>query len=205
MPLEFPADNFNQQTPNPMDHIIIGIVGEIATGKSTASEYIKQTYGAVSFRFSDMLRDIVARMHVEPTRANMQLLSTILRQNFGEDLLSRALAAEVSASNHSIIITEGVRRLSDVTHLQNVPGFHLIAIDTDPKTRFERLKNRHENPDDSTKTWEQFVAEGSQESEAQVRDAMNKAEAAISNNGTLPELYLALDTLLHTYGATRTR
>jgi dephospho-CoA kinase len=35
--------------------IILGLVGEIASGKSTVTDYIKQKYGAVSFRFSDIL------------------------------------------------------------------------------------------------------------------------------------------------------
>ena len=81
-----------------MPKIILGLVGEIAAGKSTATEYLKQKYGAVSFRFSDPLRDILARLHIENSRPNLQALSTFLRRQYGEDLLSKVMALDAGQS-----------------------------------------------------------------------------------------------------------
>src|SRR3989338_2015109 len=111
-----------------MNKMILGLVGEMAAGKSTVTQYLKEKYGAVTFRFSDMLRDVSKRLYLEETRGNMQLLSTVLRQNFGEDLMSKVLAKDVEKSPHPIIITEGVRRPTDITYLKELPGFHLIAL-----------------------------------------------------------------------------
>ena len=84
--------------------IIIGIVGENASGKTTATEYLKNKYGAVCFRFSDMLGDILARLYLAPTRANFQKLSTVLRQNFSEDIMSQIIAEDVKNPTLSLLL-----------------------------------------------------------------------------------------------------
>ncbi len=180
--------------------LILGIVGEIAVGKTTVTDYMRDKYGAVSFRFSDMLRDVTRRLHIEPTRGNLQILSTVLRHNFGEDIMSRVLAADAAESTHEFIITEGVRRPSDVEHLKNLPGFKILALAADPRTRYERLTKRSENPDDRNKTWEQFVADGAQESEQKIKDIMAEADVTIVNEGTTEELFKKVDTVVKSWG-----
>lgn len=179
-----------------MSKIIIGLIGEMASGKSTITEYLKTKHSAVTFRFSTMLRDVLKRLHVEETRGNMQMLSTMLRQNFGEDLLSKVLAADVAESNNAVIITEGIRRPTDITYLKDLPGFVLIALSVAERTRFERLILRTENPDDQKKTWEQFQAEGKQESEQKIAELMREAAYTIDNNGSVDELFKQVDEIV---------
>lgn len=164
--------------------LILGLAGEMAAGKTTITDYLKEHHSAVSFRFSTMLRDILDRIHVETTRENLQKLSTFLRGTYSEDIMSKVIAKDVASAEHELIIVEGIRRPTDVTYLNDVPGFHLIAIDVDARTRFERITQRSENPDDQTKTWEQFQKEGQAESEQQVAVIMAQAEFRIDNNGT---------------------
>lgn len=182
--------------------IIIGLVGEMAAGKSTATEYLKEKHLAVTFRFSDMLRDILKRIHVEPERSNLQSLSTFLRQTYGEDIMSKVIARDVDASNALIIITEGIRRPSDITYLREVQGFHIIAINASEKTRYERIIKRRENPDDATKTWEQFQTEGNQESEQKIKEIAEIADFKINNDGTIEDLKKQLDEIANNLGLT---
>lgn len=179
-----------------MSKLILGFVGEISCGKSTATEYLKNKYSAVTFKFSDSLRDVASRMQIEQSRANLQLLSTILRQNFGEDLLSKILAEDVRNADAKIIITEGIRRPSDIEYLKNVPGFKIIAVKTDPRIRFERLTQRSENVDDKNKTWEEFQKDGLQEAELQIKAVMDQADFTLDNNGSAEDLYVQIDTLM---------
>ena len=176
--------------------VILGLIGEIAAGKTTATDYLKSTYGAVTFRFSTMLRDVAQRLYMEENRHNLQLLSTVLRQNFSEDIMSTVIARDVAAAPEPLIITEGVRRPSDITYLKELPGFHLIALTADERARYERLQGRGENPDDATKTWEQFLADGAQESEQKVKELMMSADVTIDNNGSKKALYAQLDTVM---------
>ena len=182
-----------------MPKLIIGIVGENAAGKTTATEYLKKKFNAVTFRFSDMLSDILKRMYLEPTRANFQLLSTILRQNFSEDIMSKVIAQDAKNSTADIIITEGVRRPSDVPYLKELSNFILIYVKTDEQMRFSRLAARGEKPDDATKTWEQFQEEGKQESEQQILSIAQTADFTVDNNDTLKNTYTQLDKIVTQY------
>ncbi|MBU2542419.1 AAA family ATPase [Patescibacteria group bacterium] len=176
--------------------IIIGLVGEIATGKTTVTDYLKSKHNAVSFRFSDMLRDILDRLYIEKSRINMQKISTAVRQNYGDDTMSRVIAEDVKNSNENFIIIEGIRRPSDVTYLKKLPEFKFIAINTDEKTRWERLTQRSENPDDQAKTWEQFQKDGLQEAEGKVKEISDQADYIIDNNGAFEELYRQVDEII---------
>lgn len=176
--------------------IILGIVGEMAAGKTTVTNYLKEKYGAVTFRFSDMLFDILKRVHVESTRANLQQLSTMLRSAFGEDIMSKVIARDVEEADAQFIITEGVRRPTDVACLQSLHGYALIYITADERARFERTTNRSEKSDDQTKTWEQFQKEGRQESELLIKEIAAKADFILNNNGTALELLARADTII---------
>ncbi len=179
--------------------IILGITGEIASGKTTITEYIKKHHGGVSFRFSTMLRDCLKRIHVEESRENLQHLSTFLRGQYGEDLMSKVIAKDVEAATNALIIVEGIRRQSDVAYLKELDGFHLIAVDADLRTRYERIIQRSENPDDQGKTFETFQAEQSQESEGKIQEIMEEAEVVINNNGDLDALYKQVDSIISSY------
>lgn len=182
-----------------MPKLTIGIVGENAAGKTTATEYLKNKFNAVTFRFSGMLGDILKRMYIEPTRANFQTLSTILRQNFSEDIMSKVIAEDVKNSTTDVVITEGVRRPSDVPYLKELSNFILIYIKADERVRFSRLATRGEKPDDATKTWEQFQAESKQESEQQILEIAKTANFTVNNNGTIEETYQQLDKIVSQY------
>ena len=179
---------------------IIGTVGENASGKTTATEYLKENFNATSFRFSDALCDILKRLYLENSRANFQTLSTALRQNFGDDLLSKIIAHDVENCDNNLIITEGVRRPTDIEYLKKMPNFYLIAIETAEEIRFERVRERREKPDDANKTWEEFKLESAQESEQKIREIAKMANFKINNNGDKKELYEQLEKIIKTIG-----
>lgn len=176
--------------------VVIGLVGEMAAGKTTVTDYLKEKYGAVSFRFSDMLRDILDRVHVDQSRHNLQRLSTFLRAEYGEDIMSRVLVKDVKEAEADFIITEGIRRPSDVSYLKEIEGFRTAAIEVEERTRYERIIKREENPDDQNKTWEQFQKDGLEEAEQQIKDIMAMADIKIDNNGTLEELHKKIDEII---------
>lgn len=176
--------------------VIIGLIGEMASGKTTVTNYLKEKCCAVTFRFSDMLFDILNRLHLEPTRANLQQLSTMIRQTFGEDIMSKVIASDVSSATADFIITEGVRRPSDVTYLRELPGYRLINLAADERIRFERTVSRIEKTDDQTKTWEEFQKEGQQESELLIKTIAAESDFTMVNNGSLSELYAQVDAII---------
>lgn len=178
-----------------MAKIIIGLVGLQASGKGTAAKYIQEKHGASIHRFSTMLRDVLNRIHIDVSRENIQLLSTALRQNYGEDLLARVIAHDVEQDDNDIVIVDGVRRFTDLFFLEKIPHFKLISIEADSAIRYKRLVERGENTGDKEKTYEQFLEEERKEADREIPDVMRTAVAIINNDKGLPALHAQLDEL----------
>ena len=84
-------------------------------------------------------------MGVEISREKMQLLSRVLRENFGQDIISHIAKREIENGKHRISIFDGARRLDDISPFLNSPNFFLIYVDASPETRYSRIVLRAEN------------------------------------------------------------
>ncbi len=176
--------------------IIIGLAGLLATGKGTVAKYLEKKYQASSHRFSTMLRDILNRLYLPITRQNMQKISTVMRKNFGEDIIARVITQDVKNDKNKIIVLDGVRRLVDIKYLKKIPGFKLVRLVTDEKIRYQRLIGRGENKDDKKKTFKQFLADHKKEADRQIPLVMKKADLEINNDGSLQDLYKQIDKII---------
>ncbi len=175
--------------------IIIGLAGEIASGKTTATEYLKEKYNAVSFRFSDPLREILKILFLPETRENFEI-STILRKQFGEDILSKVMLERIKNSDKDLIIIEGIRRMGDIEHIKDNPNFYLIFLKSGMRDRFERITQRKENEDDKGKTWEEFKEDNSKEKESKIKDLIEISNFVIENDKELKNLYNRIDEIM---------
>lgn len=180
--------------------IIIGLVGTPGSGKSALTEYINKAYGGVQFRFSDFLLHVLKKMNLETTRDNMIRLSVSLRNEFGEDLLSHAIAAEALQSGESLVLVDGIRRPGDLTAFRPLPNFRLIAVNADPKLRFERIKRRGEKAGEMDMSWESFLNEEKAPTEVTIPEAMTFANYVVMNDGSLEELHAKVDEIMKEIG-----
>lgn len=176
--------------------IIIGFVGEMCAGKGTAVSYLSEKYGAASFSFSAMLRDVLDRLRLPHTRDNMIDLSVWLRGRFGENTMARAMAADIDKTAARIVAVEGIRREADIEELQKNPRFTLVEITSGEQTRYARLTARDQNEGDSQKTLDEFRADARKPTEASIRAIAARAKARVDNNGTLEDLHRQLDGLV---------
>ncbi len=175
---------------------IITIVGRISSGKGTAAEYLCEKYGARMFTFSNILRSVIQRLNLEETRDNFIKMSETLRSTFGEDLLSKIIAEDARSAQEDMVVIDGSRRLTDIAHLQELPGFVLVAIEADLKVRYERLRQRNVKTDDQTKTYEEFLADEQRSTEVSIDEIIGKATYTIDNNGDFTSLHTQLDDLI---------
>ncbi|HPN96482.1 MAG TPA: AAA family ATPase [Candidatus Moranbacteria bacterium] len=180
-----------------MAKVILGLAGEIASGKGTTAKYICDKYNGSAHRFSTMLRDVAKRLYLEENRENLQKISTVFRENFFDDILSSVIAKDVENDKHEIIAIDGVRRMADISYLKRLPNFKLVYIDTSIENSFGRLTQRGENMDDKDKTFEEFKKDHEREAELQIRDLKEKADYVIDNNGTTEELYRQIDEIIN--------
>lgn len=183
-----------------MKKIILGFAGEIACGKGTCVKYLASKYNAVSFRFSDPLRDIAKRLYLDESRENLQKLSTLLREGFGQDILSKAIFKDAENSKSKIVIIDGVRRKSDIEMFKDPSEFNLVYVDTDIKKRFERIIKRGENTDEGGKTFKEFQKDHEQEAEKEIGSLKEIADFVIDNNGSEKELNFQIKDLLKKLG-----
>lgn len=179
--------------------IIFGFAGPMSSGKDTAANYLAKKYAGVNYSFSTMLKDVLERYHLEFNRDNLIKISEAMRERFGEDILAKTIAEDVKNDQNKIISISNVRRLADIKFLSDIPGFVLIAIDAEPKIRYERLVKRAEKSDDVNKTYEQFLADQQRSTETTIPEVMSKAQETINNDGTLENLYSQLDELIKKY------
>jgi len=180
-----------------MPKIILASVGEIASGKGVFVNYIKEKFNANFYRFSTSLRDVLDRIGEEQSRENMQNLSTILREGFGQDLLAKIIVKDVQEDPQEVILVDGVRRVADIKYLKELEGFYLINVKADEKIRYERIKSREENPGDEEKTWEEFQKDAQAEPEVSIREVAKQANFTIKNNGSLEEYYQQIEKIIN--------
>jgi len=180
-----------------MDKIILGLAGEIASGKGTAAKYIQEKYNGSTHRFSTMLRDVAGRMNLEESRENIQKLSTAFRQYFGDDILSKTIYHDVSGDAGNVVVIDGVRRQPDIKYMSTLPEFRLIYIETSAENRYKRIIEREENVDDKNKTFEQFKKDQSWETEKDIVDLKDKADFVINNDGSVEDLRGQIDKIIN--------
>ncbi len=201
-----------------MKKLIIGFTGEMSSGKGTATTLLKTWYpNTPSVRYSDSLREFYAWMRndflegypllsglkEEASTAQLQALSTKLRELFGENTLERAIMARVGrfGDDSPIIIIEGIRRLVDITTLMKDDSvkFRLVYVEAQPAVRYHRHLIRNEKPGDNELTFAQFLALGSAEAEAQIRHLRYSADAIIDNSGTKEEFAPELKAVMSVF------
>jgi dephospho-CoA kinase len=176
--------------------IILGFVGDLASGKGTISKYLEEHHQAHTYRFSSILRDLLTRLYIPHNRENLQNISTVLRSQFGQDVLSKVIAEDVKNDTSSIIAIDGIRRPTDIAYLKEVPGFHLLYLTADQKIRWQRLVQRNENEGDAAKSLEDFEKDENAEADRLIKELGSTAEFVITNNKSLSEFYDEIEQVL---------
>lgn len=176
--------------------IILGVSGEIASGKDTVGNYLEEKHGTGKIRFSQPLRDMLDRLGLEQNRENMAKLSLYVRKAFGEDILSRVILAEAEASAEGFVVVDGIRRLPDMVHMETDEHFYFCYVEATPEKRFERLTKRRQNVDDASKTAAQFEKDAQLETEVGIRGLKDRADFVIDNNGGIEELKQQVDAMV---------
>jgi len=179
--------------------MIIGLTGTKASGKGEVAELFKRR-GFIYFSLSDRVREeAISRGLLNYTIKDLQDIGNELREKFGNSILVlRTLKMMEKEKNYVI---DGIRNLGEIKELRKEKDFFLIAVDSQPEKRFERLIIRGRNSD--PKTWQEFLLmderdRGKQElnSGQQVDKCIEQADFRIYNNESLEVLNRTTDEIL---------
>jgi len=118
--------------------IVIGLVGQIAAGKTTVAEYLRFKYGFISMRFSKLIEE---KYNVSG-RDNLQRVGFEIANDFVKQKeLSDFMISKIKEKENYVI--DGIRQLIDYENLSSSLGkrFILIYIDAPFSIREKRYRN----------------------------------------------------------------
>jgi dephospho-CoA kinase len=168
------------------ERLIVGITGRIGSGKTTVGRYLESRYGFQYLRYSEVLAEWRAK---DPgSKAHLQ--------EVGWEVMARGMQAEL---NHRLtarilpdanVAVDGLRHPLDYETLNNsfLGSFRLLYIDSLPRLRFERLNQKGKYADFGL-----FHAADSHLVEQQIDSLRANAALVIRNEGSLEDLYAAVD------------
>lgn len=179
-----------------MPQLILGLTGQLGSGKGYIASYLRDHYAAEVIKFSGYLSKVLGVMALEQSRDNLIRVSEALRREFGEQTLSFAVARDAVSSSAPLVVIDGIRRVEDVAALEPLPNFVLVAVIASPEIRFARIGRRGEKTDEIGLSWEEFQAQEARSTEVTIPAVMQRASHRIENNGTLDELNAQIEGLL---------
>ena len=167
--------------------IIIGLIGSIGSGKTIVADYLVKKYDAGILRFSNVLRDLLDRLHIDNTRENLQILGSCLRSSFDNDgILADVLGKDIIEAKEKIIVVDGIRYESEFNMVKDLKG-QITYIHVTPEIRYQRVVNRGTRGEKGL-SYEDFLKNEDKATEHYILELGEKADHIIDNNGTYDEL-----------------
>lgn len=165
--------------------IIIGITGTIGAGKGTVVEYLVSNKGFKHFSAREFLVEEIERRGLENNRDNMVLVANDLREKNGSAFVADELFKRALESGQDCVI-ESLRTPGEVESLRKKGNFTLLAVDADPKIRYERILKRSTSTDNIS--FEKFLADEEREmastdpNKQNLKKCIEMADFTIINN-----------------------
>jgi len=177
--------------------IVIGIAGNIGSGKGTVVDYLVKNYQAERLVYSNILADILKRLHLKYERKNLAGLAEALRNTFGKDILSRVLEQDIQEQNAEVVVFDGIRKKEELDYFKNkIDNFFFIFVDVPIEIAYERLIKRGEKTDDNTKTFEEFQEDQKRPADKDVPGLKQCADFVIDNGGELKDTFEQVDEMM---------
>jgi len=192
---------------------IIGVVGQIASGKGILVNYLTEKLSFTSFSLSTAVhREIEKKGIKKYTRQMLQDVGDDLRREYGDDVLAKRILRQIESDkiryNRSSqlnqlnrVVIEGIRNLAEIEFLKKNSNFILIGVKVNRKLRFKRLLQRAKPWD--PKTYSDFVKVdrrdlgiGQNKSGQQVGKCLTYCDYVLTNNKDINYFEKKVENLL---------
>jgi len=181
--------------------MIIGVTGTLLAGKSTLVDALREK-GFQSLSLSDHLREIATARGLPHDRITLQRLGNELREKGGPSAVMRAVLLKATQEN---VVIDSVRTPGEVEALREHEDTLLIAIDADPRVRFDRAMRRQAQTGrtENATTFEEFMQREAEEnttdpSKQQLRSTIALADIIMPNNSDEKSFQERITRLLRT-------
>ncbi|MEM3781832.1 MAG: AAA family ATPase [Candidatus Micrarchaeaceae archaeon] len=139
--------------------MVICIVGQIASGKSTVAELMKEK-GYKTVEMGDVVREEMSKRNLEIDSKSLRNFSAELRSSYGNDVVARLTLKELrrlGGTSMSNTVITGMRSTYEEAYFKkSIKGLVVVAVLAPESIRFARIKKR--NKPDDPKTLEEFRA-----------------------------------------------
>lgn len=178
---------------------VIGVVGMNGSGKDQVVKYLHSRYGIPFLSSGDMVRELAAQKHLEPTRENLGHISAEYFQQHGKGCFMKLISRQIIQKGWQTAGISGIRSPEDVAALKSAFGKDFLLIHvyvTDSLERYSRMRQRGEGRDQNTDL-EFQKQDASEEQLFHISETVKYADRNISNDGAIADLNKAIDALLH--------
>ena len=164
--------------------MVIGITGNIAAGKTTASKYLMHQHHFSYCRYSQILSEKLMEKGIDVNRESLQEIGN--RIFLGDSQYELNMIVNSKVCRDSLVVIDGIRHFEDYTYWkeQCFSNFYLIFIDTDKKLCSERYSDGN---------YDQYI---NQSTEDEINPLRELADFVVDNNSTINSLYSAIDSLI---------
>lgn len=173
--------------------IVIGLVGPIASGKGTISEYLK-SQGFKYFSLSDVVREETVARGLEMSRKNLQDVGNDLRETYGGAVLVHRLEEKINQQD--FVVIDGIRNPEEIFAIKKQFGGKIITISAYKNRRVERYLERAKVRGEDAASVASFkmiderdLGKGEAESGQQVQACIDLADFTLKNNETIEEFH----------------
>ena len=163
--------------------VIIILVGMPGSGKDIfVQEATKAGFNHI--RMGDMVRLFAKKANIDSTDSSIGTFATSQRAEYGPEIWAKRTLEKMPPGD---VLIDGSRSLEEINCFKNMlgNGLKVIGINAPTQTRFQRLTTR--GRDDDPSAFEDFQARDSRELSWGLGEALENAEIAIVNDGTLEE------------------
>ena len=135
---------------------IIGVVGQIASGKGILVNYLTRHLGFTSFSLSSIVHAELKKKEVDEfTRQTLQDMGDELRRRYNDNILARRLNKAIKEQKKCHVVVEGIRNPAEIEFFKKNRNFILIGVKAKRELRFERLLSRSKGWD--PKNYNDFI------------------------------------------------
>jgi len=180
-------------------NIILGITGTLGAGKGTIASYLKRK-GFTHYSVRNFLIKEIKKRGMPINRKSMAIVGNELRKKNSPSFLVEQLYKQAKKEGGNCII-ESIRTEGEIRALRKKGRFYLLAVDADPKIRYERIIKRGSETDNVS--YKEFLENEQKEmvsndpAKQNINKCIKMADYKILNNGSFNELYQKIEVFLN--------
>jgi len=175
--------------------IIIGLLGTMGSGKTTASDYFVKKHGFYRVIMGDLVREVARKEGLELTRKNLQLVQKKYRKKYGEDYFINLTIEKLKRSKTKKWLIDGIRVPEDAKVAKQNNAF-LVFIDAKPEIRYERMQTRGREGE-RKKIIKEFKEDEKREWKLlDFKKTLRYVDKKIENNKSLKDFYMIIDKII---------